>query len=96
MPKRVDLSHSEIREALRNVGFYVHDTAKLGSGFPDLVVVDPYSGRVWFIEVKTDGGRFTAPEIEFLVAITPRIYRVYNDPDKAVQSMMEESRKSKA
>ena len=47
-----DVHHAEIRDGLRKCGYFVHDTADLRGGFPDLLVVSK-SGLVILIEVKT-------------------------------------------
>ena len=51
---RVDANHAEVVKALRAVGALVHDTSRVGGGFPDLVV--KYRGVVRLLEVK-DGRR---------------------------------------
>jgi Holliday junction resolvase-like predicted endonuclease len=47
---RTDKSHEGIREALRAMGWLVHDTSRLG-GFVDLVVSK--GGHTVLVEVKT-------------------------------------------
>lgn len=47
---RTDANHSEIVQAMRDVGAYVVDCSQFGSGFPDLVVA--WRGRWFFVEVK--------------------------------------------
>jgi hypothetical protein len=56
--RRVDTTHADIRDALRDIGAVVHDTSALGDDFPDLVV--GWRGRTLLVECKTptrkDGG----------------------------------------
>ena len=47
---KVDRNHGEIRDALRAMGWYVYDTARVGGGFPDLVCAK--NGRLVLAEVK--------------------------------------------
>lgn len=71
---KVDANHAEIRDGLRQLGFSVADTARLGHGFPDLVC----SGIRWsnsqsecsivetvLIEVKMPKKKLTDDEQEF-------------------------------
>lgn len=52
---KTDINHAEIRDALRSVpGCRVFDTARLGGGFPDLVV--GFMGRISLLEIK-DGSK---------------------------------------
>jgi Holliday junction resolvase-like predicted endonuclease len=51
---KVDAGHSSIRDALRQFGWKVHDTSRLG-GFVDLVATR--NGQVALIEVKTGHGK---------------------------------------
>lgn len=51
---RTDANHAAIVAALRAIGCSVASTAKLGEGFPDLVV--GYRGANWLIEIK-DGSK---------------------------------------
>jgi len=58
-----DRNHAHIRDGLRELGFSVADTQKVGGGFPDLVV-----GR-WglsvLVEVKWPGESLTPSEIRW-------------------------------
>ena len=51
---RVDANHGEVRSALRAAGWIVVDCARIGSGFPDLLIAK--DGRILMIEVK-DGAK---------------------------------------
>lgn len=48
--RKVDANHAEVVAALRAVGAWVHDTSRLGGGFPDLFV--SHRGRLFLLEVK--------------------------------------------
>lgn len=71
---KVDNNHAEIRDGLRQLGFSVADTSRLGAGFPDLVC----AGLRWsnsqvecsivetlLIEVKQPKKKLTPDEQEF-------------------------------
>ena len=60
---RVDKNHAEIVRGLRQAGLIVHDTSRLGGGFPDLVVLR--EGHAILLEVKTAKGKLTKDEKEF-------------------------------
>ena len=60
---RVDANQGEIVKALRQAGLIVHDTSRLGGGFPDLVVLK--EGHAILLEVKTAKGKLTKDEKEF-------------------------------
>ena len=64
-----DLNHNVIANALRDVGYRVHETHQLGGGFPDLTVggVDRRTGvcMVWLVEVKDAKGGLTPDEETF-------------------------------
>ena len=51
---KVDANHRQIRTALRQVGWTVHDLSGAGNGIPDLLCLK--AGRVAFVEVK-DGSK---------------------------------------
>lgn len=64
-----DTNHNVIAQALRDVGYRVHETHQLGSGFPDLTVggIDRRTGQrcIWLIEVKDKAGTLTPDETVF-------------------------------
>ena len=66
---RRDANHTEITRALRDVGYLVHETHQLGSGYPDLTVggIDRATGirRLWLVEVKAARGTLTPDEAAF-------------------------------
>ena len=71
--KRVDANQADIVAALRRSGWYVHDTSRIGGGFPDLVCAR--AGRIILVEVK-DGDTplsqqaLTMPEARLRTAFT--------------------------
>ena len=65
--RRVDANQGDIVEALVAAGCSVVSTARMGGGFPDLVVGRGEIGRgpVFLLEVKSAKGRFTPLERRF-------------------------------
>lgn len=61
---RTDRNHAEIVQALRQVGWHVFDTSRLGNGFPDLVI--HRGGPVRLVELKDKGGALTAAQELFI------------------------------
>ena len=53
--RRTDANHGALIRDLRKAGFRVHDTSRLGDGFPDLVIYRPDVG-VRLVEAK-DGSK---------------------------------------
>lgn len=64
-----DSNHNQIRRALEDAGYVVHETHQLGGGFPDLTVggICRRTGqrRVWLVEVKDAKGTLTPDEEAF-------------------------------
>ena len=66
---KVDANHGEVISALRRAGCTVHDTSRLGGGFPDCIVSTP-AGTLLLVEIK-DGAKppsarqLTPAEAEF-------------------------------
>lgn len=89
--KRVDGNHADIRKSLRAAGFVVHDTARLGEGFPDMVVVLE-NGRVALLfEIKTeDGGKFKPDEIAFMLKMVQPAYRVVTTAAQGIEILKKE------
>jgi Holliday junction resolvase len=52
--RRVDTSHGEVRDALRELGYRVLDVSKCG-GFVDLVARRHH--KIWLVDVKTGRGK---------------------------------------
>ena len=67
MPKKVDANQPQIVAELRQLWFLVHITSDLGRGFPDLVVGDRRTNRVFLFEVKNpeEAWKLTEREGEF-------------------------------
>lgn len=69
---KVDANQPEIVQALRQAGFHVCVTSRLGDGFPDLVVTgnNRHTGQIeaLLVEVKTAKGKLTPDERDFLSA----------------------------
>ena len=86
---KTDTHHAEIRDALRKLGYTVIDTARMGDGFPDLVVVDA-DGFVTLIEVKSDGGGVTEAEAEFMLKLINPAYRIVFSAEQAIRIMRHE------
>lgn len=66
---RTDSTHKAIVTALRRVGCKVADTARVGQGFPDLVVRVPQWGpacSLILMEVKTARGKLNAEQERFI------------------------------
>ena len=51
---RTDANHAAITQTLRSCGWYVIDTSRIGSGFPDLLAAK--NGAIVLVEVK-DGAK---------------------------------------
>lgn len=84
MPIRVtyrqDANQGEIMDALRSLGWYVENTARVGAaaipGFPDLMLVWPGSPEIWaLVEVKMPGNekRLTKDERAFCERVPKRV-----------------------
>lgn len=88
MPKRRDSNHAEIRDALRQAGINVIDVASLGVGNPDLIAARE-DGRVFLIEVKSEHGRITPDEYEYIVKLVNPAYRIFTNAEDAVKAVLE-------
>lgn len=75
--RKVDRNHSEIRRSLRELGWYVFDTSKVGDGFPDLLVVR--SGVIRFIEVKAPKGKLNEAQEAFRRVFPVAVLRNVDD-----------------
>jgi len=60
---RTDANHTAIVAALRQCGATVHNTHRVGGGYPDLSV--GISGLNWLVEIKTPTGKLNANERKF-------------------------------
>ena len=61
--KRVDTTHAEIRDGLRDLHVTVFDSSMFGRGMPDLVC--GYRNQIVLLEVKTPGGKLNDSQIDF-------------------------------
>lgn len=50
--------------------YHTHDSRRSAPGFPDLVLVNPATGRVLFRELKTNKGRVTVDQRAWLDGLT--------------------------
>ena len=73
--RKVDRKHAEIRDAIRKAGYFCHDCARFGGGFPDLLAVSK-SGRVILFEVKSPGEKLTPAEDIFRVGYPAALFVV--------------------
>ena len=85
---RTDANQAEIVEALRAAGAVVEVTSRVGQGFADLVVGK--HGRVWFMEVKTDKGKLTEAEREFMDRWHDN-YVIVRTPEEAIEVICQSS-----
>lgn len=81
---RVDANHSEIVDALREVGCWVLDLSAVGNGCPDLLVHGPlYPWHLVLLEIK-DGGKppsarkLTPDQIKFHAGCNAPLFVVTN------------------
>lgn len=67
--RRKDLNQNDIVDALEHCGCSVTDMSAAGEGFPDLLVT--LAGRHFLVEIKSDKGMLTQPQVEFHQKHTP-------------------------
>jgi hypothetical protein len=82
--RRTDDNHRQVVEALRKAGAWVHSTAALGGGFPDLLVC--HRGRLFLLEVKDglkppSGRKLTPAESAFIQACPVEVHVVLSPAD---------------
>jgi Holliday junction resolvase len=73
--RKVDRNHGEVVDAMRRVGWFVHDTSGAGRGFPDLVAAR--GGRLVLVEVKGPKGKLTPEQLLFLGEMKSRGVEVH-------------------
>ena len=62
---KVDVTHAEVRDTLRRLGYRVLDLSRAGRGCPDLLVAK--GDQMWLIEVKRPtGGKLTPAQQDFI------------------------------
>lgn len=69
---KVDANQAEIVKALRKCGISVQSTASMGKGFPDLVAGK--GALTWLIEVKSEKGKLTQDQVEFISAWRGKVH----------------------
>ena len=81
---RTDANQKEIVEALRAVGASVLVLSRVGQGCADLAV--GIRGHTYFLEVKTDSGKLTPAEQEFMQMWRGH-YAIVRTPDEALRAI---------
>jgi hypothetical protein len=84
---RTDGNQAEIIRALKAVGVSV-EYIKLPF---DLIVYNPRTRETAFVEVKTEGGRLTQAQAEFLARWPGRVYVVRSAEDAVRQVLGEDA-----
>ena len=82
--RKVDANQAEIVQALRDVYCSVLLLHRVGQGCPDIAV--GYRGRTYFIEIKTDKGKLTPREQEFMDGWRGH-YAIVRTPDEALKAI---------
>lgn len=72
---KVDKNQPEIVEALVKAGARVCHLHQLGQGVPDILV--GYHGRLYLMELKSEGGTLTPDEKEWHDRWTTPVYTVF-------------------
>lgn len=87
--KRVDANHGEIKSVAKAAGYFVADTARMGEGFPDLVIAN-HAGRVALLfENKTPVTPMKPGEVEFILKLVSPVYRIVMTGEQVVKIMSE-------
>jgi Holliday junction resolvase len=89
--RRVDETQPDIVKALRERGWIVIDTSRVGSGFPDLVV--GARGFTLLCECKTEKGKLNDAQEEFHREWLGSPILILRNPVQAVNAVMEETRR---
>ena len=82
--RKVDANQAEIVAALRQAGASVLVMHRLGQGAPDLAV--GIRGETFFLEVKTEKGKLTPDEAEFMSNWQGR-YAIVRTPEEALRAI---------
>lgn len=80
--KRTDANHAEIGRALRELGLPVIDLSAVGKGCADYIT-RKFSGRMVFIEVKTDAGKLNGAQL-VMKEIWGDDYQIARNVDDAI------------
>jgi hypothetical protein len=78
---KVDRTHREVIDTLRQCGAQVLDLSRVGQGVPDALV--HLSGRWTFVEIKAPKGKLTADQVVFQQQGWP--VRVIRSREEAIQ-----------
>ena len=81
---KVDTTHGPIRDHLRAAGWAVRTTARVGDGFPDLIVAR--RGFTALVECKTGKCGLTEGQGEFARS-WPGVYVKANSPEEAERQL---------
>ena len=81
---KVDANQAEIVAALRQVGASVLVLSRVGQGCADLAA--GIRGMTYFLEVKTDKGKLTPSEIDFMEMWRGH-YAIVRTPDEALRAI---------
>lgn len=79
---RVDANHTEIVRTLRALGWSVHDTSRVGGGYPDLTCAK--AGVTVLVEVKAAKGKLT-PDQEMFLATWPGPVWIVRSADDVIE-----------
>lgn len=80
--KKVDANHAKIVKTFKQLGFSVCDLSACGLGVPDLLLA---KGKMnYLVEIKSDKGTFTEPQVEFIKAWNADIF-VVRSVDEAIK-----------
>ena len=81
---KTDANQAEIVQALRDVGASVLVLSRVGQGVADLAV--GIRGETFFLEVKTDKGKLTPREQEFMEGWRGH-YAIVRTPEEALRAI---------
>jgi hypothetical protein len=82
--RKVDANQAEIVDALRQLGASVLILSRVGQGCADLAV--GLRGETFFLEVKTDKGKLTPAEKEFMDSWRGH-YAIVRTPEEALKAI---------
>ena len=81
---KTDSNQAEIVQALRDAYCSVLPLHRVGQGCPDLAI--GRNGKIWFLEVKTDKGKLTPAEEEFMNSWRGH-YAIVRTPEEALRAI---------